>query len=427
MPSGASTSEGFTFRRIASGRLPHNPEAAQFSRGTTLRSPYIEHNGHGMPTEKNNLQAQLNKFEAQLPGLEDDIEFEDTRIETPLSLKEPTRSFTENGHETMGRTRASFQSHTDSRILSTPIKSHSKYNQNLGLDPAGRLASILDEAEFSDHDRELIRNDKIISDGNEFSPHKNAQKSPVKPMRASLFVKPLAPSKEIEFDPSDRESDKENEDIGPDKMLHNRHTPRRLSPLRKEIVSSSGGASELVSEIARSATKSRSTKQIMEQINTSIDELKERDLNNIIQAEEEEDDQEILPSLDSYLPRVPSTPPPPLSPHNEPPQKEYSPFIDQPPQVLEESLMPKKIRKKPTNRKLSGKYARDTLRKRKLTASNGKYEAWLYDKWERLKMLVELSVPNNALINSTIVMREFGCKTKEELAQRVKFLQRSLK
>lgn len=83
-----------------------------------------------------------------------------------------------------------------------------------------------------------------------------------------------------------------------------------------------------------------------------------------------------------------------------------------------------RIRASATSRKLSGKYARDVLRKRKLIEKPGKYESWLYDKWDKLKRLVELSIPNNVIINNPTVLKELGCKDKDELAQRIRFLSR---
>lgn len=412
-------SDGFTIRRVTSGLLPQQHVIAnRFS---------SESYGTAKMQDDDNDES--------------DIEFEDSRIETPLSLKETTRSFAENGVHVRSTT-IPLKTSGDSNGLSTPTKARSSFSVTRRKLSGPDLAISEQNGDISEEEGEIIRNSKLIGDENEFSP-RLAHTSPSRPMRTSVFNKPLV---DVEFEPSDHDLPKERDNIfvSPTKSKSEikplaAHTPRRLSPLRKEIVSSSS-ASDLVSKMAQSgATKPKTAREILQQINTSIDEMRAADIEADIEADLEADevpihvsgDEDILKSLDTYLPKVPSTPPQPMSSPVPKaveslrkiviPEKPPSPILSLvAPETTE--LKRDKARRRPTSRKLSGKYARDTLRKRKLTATSGKYDAWLYDKWGRLRMLVELSVPNNVIINSTIVMKELGCKTREELAQRVRFL-----
>lgn len=51
-----------------------------------------------------------------------------------------------------------------------------------------------------------------------------------------------------------------------------------------------------------------------------------------------------------------------------------------------------------------------------------RYKTWPAEKWDKLIRLVDLSVPNDAIISSNLVVRELGCQNKAELAKRVEFI-----
>lgn len=442
------------------------------------------------------------KMNSSIPLSDSDSEFEDTHMETPLTLREASRSFTD-GIYVRTTTTVPLKDHLTSVRVETPPRSAKKAAPE----------------SYSDEERELIRKEKLITDDNEFSPRPQPG-SPARRMRASLSsTKPIQPpsfdsrsapgtngvhdsvqpilsanvllEKDLEFDPSDRELPEKRRNVftSPERPILEEtykqvtKTPQRLSPLRNEIIASSSSvkstAEELANEIKRSgATRSRSTQEIIDQINTSIDRM--RDIGGEISSDDDgnDEEEEILRKLDLFLPKTSAAPldgspsrrqngnvassglllnfserfagvpqdfaltpkdsalaprEPDLVPERATIDSERiqvpldyeklpSPDFSQP-----RSLKVSKRRAAATSRKLSGKYARDVLRKRKLTEPSGKYESWLHDKWDKLKRLVELSVPNNVIINNTVVLRELGCKNKEELAQRVKFLARNQK
>lgn len=436
-------------------------------------------------TEKLNIKPTLrslsdNMSKSIVSSSDSESEFDDTHIETPIALREASKSFSD-GIYVKATTTIPLRDQlvTAPTNLATPTRYHK------------RRAPI----SYSDEERELIRKQKLISENNVFSPQPQAGSS-ARDLRKSTFEsveitqqptirKDLVLEKDIEFDPSDRDlpakpNEEQIEDVTSSKrpVINEEYrqqvtkTPQRLSPLRKEIIPSSSSAKsaaeEIASEIVRSgAFRSRSTQEIIDQINSSIDKMRKEEKlagDDIGPEDDWEEEEEILRSLDSYLPKSdktlldgsPSrlrnghvTSKTPLlnfsekSPRPIPSETQRSSFAkteiaaakviekvkdQQKENTISEPIKPRTSklskRKPSTSRKLSGKYARDVLRKRKLTEPSGIYESWLYDKWDKLKRLVELSIPNNVIINNNLVLKELGCKDKDELAQRIKFLER---
>lgn len=472
-----------------------------------------------LPTSKVPAEKMTNH---SLSNSESDSEFEDTNIETPLTLRETSRSYTD-GIYVRTTTTIPLRDEPASAPtkLSTPIRSRK------------RKALV----SFSDEEREFIRNEKLISDENVFGPRPQVG-SPARRMKQAvgdsgfLLTSRLdtipAFQKDMEFDPSDRDLPEKrdivngnNRVVSPKKPLVDEaykqqvtRTPQRRSPLRKEIIPSSSSiksaAEEVAEEIARSgAFRSKSTQEIIDQINTSIDKMRESE-GLMAPSLEDESEEEILKSLDSYLPKsdrtqldgspsrsrtkevTSSTPllnfsrmlPSKLNStpkfsepvetrselqnvevetvaEKEQVQQPESPVLEGLVESLSRKLLDdssakdshadvkttstshKPVHEPPehdsrqrttklassnrnsTGKRLSGKYARDILRRRHQTSKN--YESWLYDRWDKLKRLVELSVPNNVLINNELVLKELGCKDKDELAQRIRFLVRHKK
>lgn len=422
---------------------------------------------------------------------ESDSEFEDTHIETPLALRETSKSFNDGLYFRTTTTIPLKDDAAKNKIISTPTRT-------------GKRKALVS---FSDEERELIRKEKVITDSNEFSP-RGPGSSPARRMRSTFldsqkpldrtdversnFDIPVEKEIEIEFDVSDRGlPEKGPSATGNQKStaLYEEYkqlvtkTPQRLSPLKREIIPSSNSvksAAVAADEIIRSgATRSKTAQEIIDQINSSIDKMREVEGVFASEHESDSDEEQILREIDSYLPKAmrkkgitplgspshvaephsisslaafnerieneersnsekaavspqtivapkPLFSPKPISPKLAAIDAEEAPETHEIENLVLSTRNSKvtKRRASAANRKLSGKYARDVFRKRKLTEPLGKYESWLYEKWDKLKRLVELSIPKNVLINSTIVLEDLGCKDKEELAQRVKFLSR---
>ncbi|GEQ71248.1 hypothetical protein JCM33374_g4929 [Metschnikowia sp. JCM 33374] len=241
-------------------------------------------------------------------------------------------------------------------------------------------------------------------------------------------------------------------------------TPRRSSPLRNEVLPSSSmksTASDMLDEIRRSgALKPRTVEEIQEQIESSIIRLEQSSSGQASESESnmessasqgESDNDDILEELEQYIPaefkhrnsqsdeaefgaeQSNSIQNREVSP---PPQDEdQSPPISQPSiselSRVDLNVLPKdsspipRVKRKRVLRtgKLSGKYARKLIKDNKKRAASKKYGDWSSEQWEKLKQLVESDVPNSVIANSDIVMKELKCNNKQELAQRVKFLE----
>ncbi|OVF09042.1 hypothetical protein A9F13_06g01793 [Clavispora lusitaniae] len=395
-------------------------------------------------------------------------DFEDARIETPITIRESTQSW------------------KDSR--SAAESSSPKTN---GGEPHGAAERY---QSFLLRERETIRNEHLIGKSTESLSNQYGAGN----TSSSLLTHKQPNEQEIEFDSSDREevsslpSKSHKEDMtssASTNLLTNNdtdnyktnltRTPRKSSPLRKEVrVNSSSvksAAEEIAGQIARSgATKSKSTQEIIDQINSSVERLRERDMATLVGAdtdEESEDDGEILRSLDDFLPKVPSN----ILPENDSPdenspslkinqslrhspthtnvsvqrnipilnpspliqpasEKKYTPlpssptrnptsFKDTAVSLKNEYSSARSTKRRPetTSRKLSGKFARNMLRKRHSYKQN-RYQNWSKRKWDKLKGLLASSIPKDVIINSSLVMEDLGCN-RSELIERICFLE----
>lgn len=83
--------------------------------------------------------------------------------------------------------------------------------------------------------------------------------------------------------------------------------------------------------------------------------------------------------------------------------------------IAETRKSKRSVQPSPTRRKTPGKVVKPRLKRQ-----NG-YSAWDDSKWGKLTRLVALSVPQSVIINSEVVQKDLGC-SKAELALRVRFL-----
>lgn len=393
-----SSSTGFKIRRVASGLLP------QQVRPNSSRQIHSD------------IRSDINDVEG---------------IETPVSLKESKGKSNDAIH---ARVSASYST---PKIPShgTPITDHYQ--------------------EFLKSDRDMIRNEKIIGHQNEIG-LSSAQKLAERNLDPEFFethimnqpdLERLMNEPDIEFDPSDHDvSDTSPSmhreeranlrasaflDRSPPKTGHYvsslTRTPRRRSPLRQVVgISSSvkSVAEEIADEIARSgATKSKTTQEILDQINSSVERLREKENTFLDVEEDSEEERDILKSLDDILPKEAASKPPPLSSGNPAEQRDDQIFPAVGSSAEKKEEVPQRSARRNelgTRRKLSGKYARDVLRKRKIK-NGGPYGSWSKEKWNKLKRLVKLSIPREVLANSKLVMQDLQC-SKKELADRIYFL-----
>lgn len=402
----SSSSAGFKIRRVASGLLPQQVR------------PDSNTQIHPETRPDNNGTA---------------------RVETPVSSKEVPY--------TMIRTKAS----TNFSTPKFPL-------QGTPIDHYLRLL---------DSDRVTIRNEKIIGDNNEFD-LPSAQMFADRNLDPEFFEKhimnqpdfeKLVDEPDIEFDPSDHDISDTSPSVHREERANARastaldrsppkldsyvssltRTPRRKSPLRQVVGISSNVksvAEEIADEIARSgATKSKTAEEILVQINSSVEKLREND-NTFLEAldadEDSDEDKDILKSLDDILPKEPSPLKSQLGVSATPRNDQVLPepidgIRSQPlniPNLNDSAEIPQKSltrRQLGTSRKLSGKYARDVLRKRKIK-NGAPYGFWQKEKWAKLKQLMQLSIPREVIANSKLVMQDLQCG-KKELADRIYFLE----
>ncbi|KAM9903192.1 hypothetical protein OXX79_003510 [Metschnikowia pulcherrima] len=245
-------------------------------------------------------------------------------------------------------------------------------------------------------------------------------------------------------------------------------TPRMSSPLRHEVLPSSSNrstASSMIDEIRKSGVlQPRSVQDIQDQIHSSMRELEQSESRNgydshsvseseSSDSQEESDGEKALSKLGDILQsefgqvfdqdeepndrnsspvliREPESSPTANSPSESHVSHANGPIIS--PTRLEtisSNSSPvsraKRSRLHPTG-KLSGKYARKRVRDNKQRPTR-KYTEWSYEQWDKLRRLVDSSVPNSVIAGSDIVMRELRCSSKQELAQRVAFLAKAKK
>ncbi|RKP31180.1 hypothetical protein METBISCDRAFT_26773 [Metschnikowia bicuspidata] len=309
---------------------------------------------------------------------------------------------------------------------------------------------------------ERIRLHKLISDDNVFSPQKAAGRGGARP--GDTLRKPLL--EDLEFDPSDCElppkmslaapralaaekpavaapTDEWKPSVDPpggtqtilqlDEPHFSAYTPRNSSPLRRvqSMASADASGDDAINTLYESsALQPKTTKEIFEQINNSIERFRESELDNRLDSlESDQSEREVLRSLDTLLPAWGTV----LHVRDRGP-------------VPEDSLLdlgsPVEKKSKSSRNARDSRDARDSVRTRNTMSINtatvnslrratGRrakyYKTWTAESWRKLEALVQLPIPNAVIINSRAVQTRLGCDSKEELARRVQFLVGRLK
>lgn len=254
--------------------------------------------------------------------------------------------------------------------------------------------------------------------------------------------------------------------------------PRRAYtplPLRKRVAISSGSRDgipeDLAEEIERSgALRPKSTTEIMEIFNTSLERIRKEEGKDESDDEVEADivqeferavdakKQRTLEKSDNYGISIDLTSR--LSEHanSNPDAKELSQSINEirplpamlkvsepresltkhseeartdtfgpraverkigPASSLNESPLKHKDPKRGSSASLSGKYIREVLRKRRHYKP---FPRWSPLKWGQLVLLLELGIPRHEILNMPFVLEKLECTSREELERRIKFL-----
>lgn len=295
-------------------------------------------------------------------------------------------------------------------------------------------------------DAEFIRQHKLISDSNVFSPSMPAGRMGLTLKKAPFDLR----LEDLEFDPSDRDlpekhprqieaEDKKLQQVsnlGPtttynvpkslvlDQPVKATYTPRRSSPLRQILAKDSANTSteeviHLISE--SSALRPRTSKEIADQIHSSVERMRVienvRSDSDVPATRFEDSDMKILQSLDVLLP--------PRSNTLEDGSKLVSNASHQKENIVLELGSPIQSRKFRTQ-KTSRKNTRDEINNGRNKRQRIQSKDWSQGQWGTLRKLVQLPIPDNAIINSKAVRRRLGCMNKKELTQRVQFLKNQL-
>lgn len=380
-------------------------------------------------------------------------------------------------------------------------------------------------AEETDPEAEIIRNLKLINDHNKFVPDYQSHGSNVTMSPPSnLKIRPLkfgntSEKDDIEFDPSDLENTtpKKALNILPsellkpmvasdvfsaqkpnDKVRTALFSPKvsngklssdvfnpEVTPLRSTsesiVTNVKSNPQEILEndridedeiDIDRLTETVRSEgltkEEIMEQINSSVNLLKEKDIfrtkpdeipqfndNEILASNDEEasSDDEILQELDSHLPRSELLPSDRSGIRGF--AKEISDDELERRKPISKISSPVKILEAPETKResnsLSGQYARHLMRKRRekvktkiqTTLQSGdntslnvhvsntehsitpeEYSEWPSQKWRKLQKLLDLpTLTEDIIINSDLVLNNLKCSSKQELKDRVQYLQ----
>lgn len=308
--------------------------------------------------------------------------------------------------------------------------------------------------ELNNEDAEFFRRNKLISEDNVFSPQSTAGRRFI---QNRLLQKP--DMEDLEFDPSDRDLPEKTSlehslnrsrndfvseeplkksipEMIPSQTLNARrtelrfsvNTPQRSSPLRKVLLQDSVNTSteDAVRSISQSSVvRPKTTKEIFDQINSSIERFKSSDNKSFevfLKDLLDESDDEILQNLDMLLPARGVKDADQIDALKD----SKTMFTqDKSPRTLESNVLVLGSPGQNKSDRSRGKYTRKNVRdnfKWRHQKKLKEYEAWTADKWAKLEALVALSVPNLVIINNKAVQSKLGCGDKNELAQRVKFL-----
>lgn len=416
----------FKLRRVTSGLLPQQHIPGSKSLGSTVgfgREQIFQD-----PSTFKSVTSNNHKSTGPSNGTSSDV---------PLTQSKPSSS---------------------SRFVSTKIIGSATQfdpHRNQLQNPNGdgmQFDSKLDARTYSD-EAEFIRQNKLITDDNIFSPQSTAGRR----VERTITIQKSMAADSLEFDPSDRDLPVKLTDISRSRNVLRSgdeqfrtdnnsettarsktqlegeqpsaftHTPRRSSPLRQVYSKDSADTTteEVVNALSESsALRPKTTKEIFDQINSSIERFRvyenER-LNNYSSLDESDASNEgIFKSLDSILPRrgkvESGLPKEHVFKQNISDQRESS--------VLElGSPVGKKL-------KVFTKYSTKNLKRSSadtFAMRKTKFKPWTVEKWKMLEALVQLSVPNSVIVHNKMVQSRLGCDTQKELAQRVQFIVQRLK
>lgn len=383
-----------------------------------------------------------------------DIEFDDTPLQTPQALRESSRSMLERATTT--------EIPLNDRPYSLKKKTPTKFIKN----PS---------------DRDLIANEKLISDDNQFTPHA-VSGSPGRIPRLQWSNRKVNTTDADDFQQNSNVSDEEFDSSEDEKnesqksqtepreelpavseslKLTIARSPRKSSPLRNEIKPSSSSPSERYQE---ERVRPPNVNEMLRLMNSDLDKLRsqgladEMDYEDQIELDEEpessDDDEEAMRNLDTLLPSRSSRTGTrsPVHVTTTVGDREFSRKADngatslfsqeQGIPDLQDNGVSREVPKddfwkesSPTrNGKLAGanrkrmnaKSLRLNARKDSIIKEPTSHAAWSAEQWSKLARLVELSIPNDVIATSNIVVRELGCRNKAELAKRVAFLEQYL-
>lgn len=340
-------------------------------------------------------------------------------------------------------------------LKSKPVKTDAKRVEP--MDQSTEKLNSIQMGIIDNEEAKIIRQSKIITEENVFSPQSTAGRRFVQNR-----VSQPTDLEDLEFDPSDRDLPEKMSlkvsALRNDEFIHEEslsrsvpklippqppstkrnepqflvNTPRRSSPLRNILLQDSAKTSteDAVRNISESSViRPKTTKEIFDQINSSMERFKYSDYGGYghnLESLSDESDDEILRSLDLILPARKVKEADIVGSFDDAEKKATQTFI---PRTLENKVLalgsPGQNRSHHSRPKYNRKVSRDL--KLRNQRSLKIYNAWTADKWARLEALVALSVPNSVIINNQAVQTKLGCANKEELAQRIKFLVKQLK
>ncbi|CCE73230.1 Piso0_000259 [Millerozyma farinosa CBS 7064] len=424
-----------------------------------------------------------------------DIEFDDTRIETPRELRRERpwimQSSVSLSDQTEPNVKGRFlRSDSTSRspfkggIISDKSQSINMSSNNgprlAGRDSAYRTRNGTPLKQVQNRSstfetplrvREKHKDgssDKLISNDNRFSPNNSTsiRSGPQNPSNSftltppsNLKVRPvsfdrqegstISPTKperrKMDMNEND-ENKKSNQDIEFDSSdeeeyaIKNVESVQRPAPHSEEKKAKKDTSKVANHEVERNKEEDGdiSRSEILERINATINSLIEKensrpflssrqsprshisDENHSAQDDSSSSSPEdILNELDSFM----STK---RKGDDNIHEKETAPLLEDSPR----STDPKKTASPTFLTKLSGKYAREVIRKRKYgenanTKPNQESSdvLWPVSKWSKLNRILKLkSLSRSDIINSDILLKKLGCKSKDDLEQRINFL-----
>lgn len=425
----------------------------------------------------------------------DDIEFDDTRIETPRELRRERPRLAQNNVSLSDITEPnvkerSLRSELTSRSpFKSGILSDKSQLNNISLNNGSRLVgrdaayrtrngTPLKHVQNRSSNFETplpIRNKyktdlsgKLISNDNKFSPNTSTsiRQGPQNPSNSftitppsNLKVRPVSFNRHVEstISPTKPERRKidvnenydnkmSNQDIEFDSSDEEEYPIKKAESIKRHAShSDEKRAKKDTQKLANhEADRNReedgdiSRSEILDRINATINSLIEKensrpflsskqsprshilDENDLVHDESSSSSPgDILNELDSFMSTKRK------GDDNIHAKRITPPFVDSP-----NPMQPKKTNSPTALTKLSGKYAREVLRKRKhgenaITKPNQEIsdELWPVSKWSKLNRILKLkSLSRLDIVNSHILLQKLGCKSKADLEQRVNFL-----